>query len=154
MKLCACGSLQKYASCCGPYIETDLTPQSPEQLMRSRYTAYSKNDTDYIKKTMIGKPLRLFTEHKENERKNNIWIGLQVINSYQDGQDTGYVEFIATYLKGNTLQSIHEKSEFQRNKGKWFYIDGVHFVTPEKQKIAQNSLCPCGSLKKFKNCHG
>jgi len=34
---------------------------------------------------------------------------------------------------------------------KW-YIDETQVVKPEYQNIGRNTLCPCGSLKKFKKC--
>ncbi|ARG96974.1 YchJ family protein [Legionella micdadei] len=157
---CPCGSETHYLACCGRYIENQETPNTPESLMRSRYTAYSQANIGYIKKTMSGKSLEGF-DAAEAERwaKQATWIGLRIIKSYLDPkrQDVGYVEFIASYQMQGENQTIHELSQFQRHEGKWFYTDGTHLKTPlppKKPKISRNAPCPCGSQKKYKNCHG
>ena len=64
MSLCPCGSQHLYDSCCGLYLDKKQKPQTPEQLMRSRYTAYSVANIDYIKNTMQGNPLIGFNEQE------------------------------------------------------------------------------------------
>lgn len=159
MNRCPCGSQTNYLSCCGLYINNQEAAKTPEALMRSRYTAYTQANMDYIKKTMLGKPLQEFNElEAEKWSKRVNWIGLQVIKSYMGEADnnTGYVEFIATYMEQNTVKAIHELSQFQRHDGSWFYTEGQHSATDklsQKHKISRNAPCPCGSQKKFKNCH-
>ncbi|HAT1979852.1 TPA: YchJ family protein [Legionella pneumophila] len=157
MTLCPCGSQNKYEQCCGIYLESKKAPETPEQLMRSRYTAYSLAKTDYIKQTMKGKPLIAFNESEAKQWAQNVsWLGLKIIQSYMERPDNGFVEFIATFLDGNQLKNIHELSEFQKDNSVWFYVDGEAKQLPnkqDKQKIGRNSPCPCGSGKKFKNCH-
>ena len=55
MTTCPCGSKKNYADCCQPFIELKKIPETPEQLMRSRYTAYTQANMDYIVRTMRGK---------------------------------------------------------------------------------------------------
>lgn len=125
--------------------------------MRSRYTAYTKGQIDYIKNTMRGKALIGFNElEAEQWAKRVAWIGLEVINSNLSGPDKGFVEFAARFSEQNQVKTIHEISEFHREDGQWFYVDGVHkqgLNKTSKPKIARNEPCPCGSGKKFKNCH-
>ncbi|RUR13713.1 YchJ family protein [Legionella septentrionalis] len=158
MQLCPCGSNKIYSVCCGLYLDGKFIPETPEQLMRSRYTAYSLANIDYIKKTMCGKALVGFNPlAAEHWAKKILWIGLQVMNTPQETPEKGYVEFIATFLEEDKLDSIHEISEFHRLEGRWFYVDGMApnvSSAPSKQKIMRNHSCPCGSQKKFKNCHG
>ncbi len=47
---CPCHSLKPYEKCCKTFINEVVFPQSPEQLMRSRYTAYTQANMDYIEK--------------------------------------------------------------------------------------------------------
>lgn len=158
MTPCPCGSNKNYHQCCGLYINEQAIPETPEALMRSRYTAYSLANIDYIKKTMQGKPLTHFNEIKAKHFASNaLWLGLNVIHSSQNSLNaqeefTGFVEFIATYLEKDVLKTIHEKSQFRQIDDRWFYIDGQLFNSVPK-KIARNMTCPCGSQKKFKNCH-
>ena len=44
--LCPCGSGELYEKCCGVYHSGAAVPETPEQLMRSRYSAYVKRETD------------------------------------------------------------------------------------------------------------
>ena len=157
MPLCPCGSQNSYAHCCEPYIEGQEIPKTPEQLMRSRYTAYSLARIDYIKQTMKGKPLAQFNEVEAKKwAEKVIWVGLKVINARMEQPKQGFVEFIATFMEHNQLKNIHELSEFHQEEERWFYVDGSNKEASNKNhslKIGRNSPCPCGSGKKFKNCH-
>ena len=157
MSLCPCGSQTTYTECCGIYIDNHQYPQHPEQLMRSRYTAYSLAKIDYITKTMKGKPLINFNPVEAKAWAQSItWIGLKVFQSYLETPEKGFVEFSAVFLERNKLKTIHELSEFHQENRIWFYVDGITRPLQENninQKIPRNSPCPCGSGKKFKNCH-
>lgn len=153
MGACPCGSGLNYLTCCATYIEGHSHPLLPEALMRSRYTAYSMGNIEYIEKTMKNKALVGFNAAKTALWANRVlWIDLRVINTFMESDDIGYVEFLARLIEGDVLTSIHETSEFYREKGLWFYVDGVHKLIKDKI-IKRNSSCPCGGLKKFKNCH-
>jgi SEC-C motif-containing protein len=157
MPTCPCGSLKIYETCCKLYLEDKQIAKTPEQLMRSRYTAYALAKTDYIKQTMQGKPLIDFNEEGAKQWAQKVtWLSLKVIQAYNENPEKGFVEFVATFIEYNKLNVIHELSEFNQQDGRWFYVDGVnkHLSGPKSQaKIGRNSSCPCGSGKKFKNCH-
>lgn len=157
MHQCPCGSNRIYKDCCGLFIDGKSLPKTAEALMRSRYTAYCIANMDYIKKTMQGKPLVEFQELTAMQWTRSVqWIGLKIIqtNSDSSDQDTGFVEFIATYREQGALANIHEVSQFKRINGNWYYVDGQEVIKPAlKQKISRNAPCPCGSMKKFKHCH-
>lgn len=152
-----------YLMCCGAYLAGIALPKTPEALMRSRYTAYSLGNIEYIKQTMQGKPHIAFNELKaKNWAKRVHWIGLVVfkmngidnMNEIKKNENQGWVEFIATYLNKTHLNTIHEISEFERINGQWFYVDGQLIADSGLQKIlSRQDLCPCGSQKKIKNCH-
>ena len=110
----------------------------------------------YIKHTMQGKPLLGFNETEAKTWATSIqWIGLDIINAYfeETDEDNGFVEFIATYLEMDALKTIHEISQFQRMNNRWFYIDNKYPTEIKQKKIPRNATCPCGSQKKYKNCH-
>lgn len=157
MTLCPCGSTKTYEQCCGLYLDKNQVPESPEQLMRSRYTAYSLANIHYIRQTMRGKALLGFNELEAKESASKVtWLGLKVIQSYLETPDKGFVEFSASFLDRNQLKNIHELSEFHRIDTMWFYVDGTHQLSTKKnskQVLSLNAPCPCGSGKKFKNCH-
>lgn len=158
IKNCYCGSGIEYFSCCGKFISGDCAPNTPEQLMRSRYSAYAQGIIDYIAATMSGTALDGFDNVSSKKWADSvIWLGLNVINAYNQSDDHGFVEFSAKFLqKNNKLQEIHELSEFIIQDGKWMYIDGKHLPTTAEYAnkiVPRNQSCPCGSGRKFKSCH-
>ena len=60
--LCPCDSQKNYLSCCEPFITGKQSCTTPEALMRSRYSAYTLSNVDYIKETMRGNALTGFQE--------------------------------------------------------------------------------------------
>jgi SEC-C motif domain protein len=48
MELCPCGTGLAYSECCEPIIKGQRPAGTAEALMRSRYSAYVKVETDYI----------------------------------------------------------------------------------------------------------
>src|SRR5436309_371358 len=122
MKNCPCGSMKLYTECCGPLIEGKHLPETPEQLMRSRYTAYTMANVDYIKKTMRGPASQGF-DRKEAFAwaKSVTWLGLKVVDTKTFGTK-GFVEFIASFKLKNEIQTIEEISEFHFLDGKWYYV--------------------------------
>lgn len=154
-QLCPCKSEKNYELCCKPFLDEQSIPLTPEQLMRSRYTAYSLARTPYITKTMRGQPLMHFNAQEvEKWAKSVLWLGLKVLDSTMENEESGFVEFIASYLEKNQIKTICERSEFHKQNGQWFYVAGVNTMTNKKTlKIGRNSPCPCDSGKKFKNCH-
>lgn len=123
--------------------------------MRSRYTAYSFANVTYIKQTMQGKMLLGFSETDALAwAKKVTWLGLTVVRSYFESPAVGFVEFKARFLDNNKLQTMHELSEFHLIDQHWLYTDGSNReLANTKQAVPRTSPCPCGSGKKFKNCH-
>lgn len=117
-----------YEECCKPFISDNVAPPTAEQLMRSRYTAFTLADVDYLMKThhISTRPVK---DRQEilNWTKSVQWMGLTILNTKHGAiNDTdGIVEFKAIYLEQGQLQAIHEKSLFRKNeKGIWFYVSG------------------------------
>jgi SEC-C motif-containing protein len=151
---CPCASNKKYVDCCEPYISYKKRPSTPEALMRSRYTAYTKANIDYIKKTMRGRALFSFQEiEAKSWAERVVWLKLTVLQASCESPTKGYVEFIALFIDAGILNSIHEKSEFIQEDGQWYYVDGIQFPI-KSVAISRNAACPCGSQRKFKSCHG
>lgn len=155
---CPCGSEKPYSLCCGMFIEQHSQPQTPEQLMRSRYTAYTMTNLDYIKKTMQGAAALHFDLESAQKRSEHAqWLRLDVLNSYLDPKNSkrGFVEFKAYYRLAKQEHCMHELSEFLLQDGRWYYVDGkIVMEAPAKVKINRNDPCICGSGKKYKKCCG
>jgi len=147
---CPCGTGKSYADCCGVFISNQKLPLTPEALMRSRYTAYTRANIDYIIQTMKSPAADNFdVKDAEEWAKTVNWIGLDVIKTKYDANQ-GIVEFRAHYSLDGKKNILHEISEFRFENGKWYYVDG----TIPNQKIGRNDPCPCGSNKKYKKCCG
>ncbi len=158
MSQCPCGSHELYVQCCGQYIDGAETAPTPEALMRSRYTAYTQANMDYIQKTMQGEPVKDFDPVLSKEWAQHCdWQQLQVLHCQQLSSNHGFVEFIAHYQSKGQHQHLHEVSEFRRISGVWFYVGGeipaIKRNPIRKQaKLGRNDPCHCGSSKKYKQC--
>jgi SEC-C motif-containing protein len=150
MQYCPCGTGQSYAECCGPFIAGERTAGTPEQLMRSRYTAYTQANIDYIANTMKSPASDQFDPRIAKEWAERVqWLELDVLKSSLNGSK-GFVEFRAYFFDKDKKHTIHELSEFHLINEKWFYMSGS---TP-KAHVGRNDPCPCGSGKKNKKCCG
>ncbi|WP_225738296.1 YchJ family protein [Pseudoalteromonas aurantia] len=151
--MCYCSDLQPYDKCCKPFIEGSNSPSSAEQLMRSRYSAYCIKNANYILNTYASSQQKMHNTTDILQFANEVsFIKLDVIKT-SDNDLYSYVEFKAHYLVEDKHCQLHENSRFVQECGLWKYLDGELFDPPEI-KIGRNDLCPCGSSKKFKKCHG
>ncbi len=152
---CPCGSGSRFADCCGPYLGGLAEAPTAEALMRSRYSAYVLENGEYLTRTWHPRtrPADLGLDD------GTTWHGLTVIDTSGGGVDDqeGIVEFTAACRVKNVPGNLHEISEFVREGGRWFYVDGD---PPKKQpvkkakKVGRNDPCPCGSGRKYKRCCG
>lgn len=122
--------------------------------MRSRYTAYTQANIDYISRTMKGPAKKHFNPQSASEWAKHVeWLRLEVKNT--STQPTkGFVEFIAYFKDEGKIKTLHEMSEFHLKNGEWYYVDGKFPTsnTVSSSQTGRNDLCPCGSGKKYKRC--
>ncbi|MBE7525985.1 SEC-C domain-containing protein [candidate division WWE3 bacterium] len=119
---CPCGSSQHYENCCGCYLDQGETAPTAENLMRSRYTAYTLKREDYLLATWHPgtRPASLeLTDESAHQ-----WLGLTVKRHEQAAADQAIVEFVARYKINGRAYRLHEISRFVRENERWFYIDG------------------------------
>lgn len=110
-----------FSMCCEPFILGLKFPETAEQLMRSRYTAYVNVSIDYLIQTTHVSTRKLYSRKEiENWAKTSKWLKLEVINSTENT-----VEFKAHFVQGlNSPEIHHELSTFIQENGKWYYVDG------------------------------
>ncbi len=127
---CPCGG-PSFDTCCGPYLAGDAIPQTAEQLMRSRYTAFTRADEAYLRATWHPTTLPAGPLVEPDERCQ--WLGLEVKSALRLRQrkadlpetpDRDTVEFVARYKIAGRAHRLHEVSRFVREDGRWFYLDG------------------------------
>ncbi|MFI4957445.1 MAG: YchJ family protein [Gammaproteobacteria bacterium] len=150
---CPCG-LGQYESCCGPYITGTALPETPEALMRSRYTAYTQGNIDYIVATQSGPAADDYSpEDARIWAKSLKWEGLEVFNTETSG-DIGFVRFDASYQMDRKHYVLSEYSQFHRVDGRWIYWASLALPGHTPVNEGKNAPCHCGSGKKFKRCCG
>ena len=125
--LCPCKSRQSYALCCLPYHQGKARPETAEQLMRSRYSAYFFRLIDYLIATTHPdtRDPGLRRDLEKDIGKAN-WSYLKILGVAQGGKEDkrGKVEFVADYYVDDEAFELHEVSRFKRFKGAWKYLDG------------------------------
>ncbi len=124
---CPCGG-GNYAACCGRFHGGAL-PDTAEQLMRSRYSAYALGLMDYVYRTWHPRTRPALSElhHDASIR----WLGLEIRRHAVTTDNEASVEFVARSKSGGRAQRLHEASRFVREAGQWLYLDGSF---PEDKK--------------------
>lgn len=125
---CYCCSNQEFENCCEPFIKGIAKPLTAEELMRSRYSAYAIGQVEYILRSTHSSNRKLYDRQTiENWAKSSVWQKLEVVST--DGgaakDKKGTVEFKAYFLDAARQSQIHhELSNFAKELGKWFFVDG------------------------------
>jgi SEC-C motif-containing protein len=152
---CPCGSGQTLAACCDPILAQQRPAASAEQLMRSRFTAHVARDYAHLHRTYLPTSQEPYVEEPDPGARS--WTRL-VIHAHETGPkpDMATVDFTAYYREGELEQALHEKAEFQKIEGTWFYTrplrQGPAPIKSTQAKVGRNDPCPCGSGKKYKQC--
>lgn len=158
---CPCGSTSAYTACCEPRIRGTAAIETAEHLMRARYSAFAKQEVDFIVATVLPEQRKKIDRTTiEQWSKHSTWKGFEIVGKDGGGpsDEEGHVEFIAKYALGTVEQEHREKSHFVKREGRW-YFDPARSKQPEleparKATAGRNDPCPCGSGQKFKKCCG
>ena len=127
---CPCGRRLKYKKCCGS-LHRGQPAATPEDLMRSRYTAYALKNVAHIMKTTHplsphyqadasawAAQLKIFCDTTRFEK-------LEVLSTQKgNSPDEGYVTYRATMFQGERNISSTERSLFRKLQGRWLYVKG------------------------------
>ncbi|WP_206485540.1 YchJ family metal-binding protein [Thalassotalea sp. G2M2-11] len=159
---CFCGNSKAFEQCCQLIITGDKQANTPESLMRSRYSAYASNNADYIYQTYAeqSKAQQSLTDIAAWASQTQ-WLRLSVLQSdditldeYIHGNDKTLpvVHFIAFYLHDKTFYHMEEASRFTIEDQQWRYLDGDIITHQALKTPKRNDPCLCGSTKKFKQC--
>ncbi|QWX83749.1 Sec-C motif domain protein [Cellulophaga sp. HaHaR_3_176] len=122
---CPCGSNIKYTDCCKVAHDNITLVETAEQLMRSRYTAFTMANGDYLMNSHHQKTRPIKEKNSiENWAKSVNWIRLEILNKTKGFKsDTeGTVTFNAYYFENGNVEIIHEKSAFEKDNGNWMYV--------------------------------
>ena len=146
---CPCGSNKPFAACCAIIINDHSKALTAQQLMRSRYTAYTLASNEYLRESWAAETR---PEELDVADPSIQWLGLDIEECEQgEAEDTtGTVRFTARFLSSGHHCKIHEQSRFIKHDNLWYYLDGKS--DSSTAKTGRNEPCPCGSGKKFKKC--
>ncbi|MFT7288661.1 MAG: SEC-C motif-containing protein [Halieaceae bacterium] len=124
LNTCLCGHGESLQQCCSRFISEGALPETAEQLMRSRYTAFALGDEAYLLDTWHPdtRPSRVRLDPRQR------WLGLSIRATEAGGLDAvaGTVEFVARYKIDGKGHRLHEISRFEKIAGRWYYLDGEH----------------------------
>ena len=88
--------------------------------MRSRYTAFVREDAGYLLASWHAS-----TRPEQLEFDAQIqWLGLEIKSAPPGTEQEAEVEFVARYRIAGRGMRLHEKSRFVREEGRWYYVDG------------------------------
>ena len=127
MTACPCSADRDYADCCGRYLSGGQLPPTAEALMRSRYTAFARQNANWLYASLLP------AKREKNELKSLqksfrgiTWTQLEVLATDKGGaQDSeGTVEFRAHCTANGETATIHERSSFVKQGDRWYYVDG------------------------------
>ena len=118
---CPCGQEAVYAQCCGRYIDGGDVAPTAQTLMRSRYSAFVLEKSDYLLATWHAstRPPELKFDQPAPR-----WLGLEIRADASPATDHAIVEFVARFRVAGRAQRLHERSRFVREGGRWFYVAG------------------------------
>ena len=123
--LCSCGRDSSYSTCCG-IVHLDLSKAiTAEDLMRSRYTAFTQGNGDFLMESQHSSTRVTSDKDAIVAWANAVkWVKLDVLNTSKGKNDDakGMVEFKAFYIENGKEKCIHEHSEFVREDDKWVYL--------------------------------
>jgi SEC-C motif-containing protein len=119
---CPCGSGATYAKCCGRLHSGAEKAVTAEALMRSRYSAFVLGLEDYLLATWHPdtRPASLDLGEDSGTR----WLGLEVCRHEPLDADHARVDFVARWRFEGRGHRLHEISNFVREEGVWYYLDG------------------------------
>lgn len=115
---CPCNPSKLYENCCKKAHENINSVDSPEVLMRSRYSAFVLANIDYLQKSHHSSTRP--SKHEKREiltwTKSVEWVKLDVLEASEHT-----VEFKAYFRENGNLNFIHENSLFVIENGFWVY---------------------------------
>ncbi|VWX57702.1 conserved hypothetical protein [Burkholderiales bacterium 8X] len=130
---CPCGRSDRreipipYLQCCGRYLDDFAQTPAPdaESLMRSRYTAFVREQAPYLLATWHASTRPGSIDFEEGVK----WLGLEVRARSVLDADHAEVEFVARRRSSAGVASrLHERSRFMREDdgalSRWYYVDG------------------------------
>lgn len=124
-KNCPCGRIKQYTYCCGT-VHLDINKAiTAEDLMRSRFVAFTKGMGNYLMNSHHSSTRPLDQKDAIVSWANSVkWTHLEILSKSSGGKEDheGTVEFKAHFKEKGKKTFIHENSKFIRENGHWSYL--------------------------------
>ncbi|UYL09375.1 YchJ family metal-binding protein [Bdellovibrio sp. SKB1291214] len=128
---CPCGIEKNYTECCGVYHSGKEKAPTAEALMRSRYSAFAKNQMQYLRDTTDPQSLGDIDDEANQEWAERAkFLKLEIVKA-EEKANKGVVEFKAFYSVDDEDYVHHEVSTFRKQAGEWFFKSGKVKETKE-----------------------
>ena len=120
-KKCFCDTGLLFNDCCGLYLENNQKAPTALALMRSRYSAYTTHNADYLLETTHVSERQYYSKAEILKwATSNKWQKLEILSFTEHT-----VEFKAYFLDLNEKPQTHyEFSTFKFEDNAWYYLEG------------------------------
>jgi SEC-C motif domain protein len=125
---CPCHSGNSYEACCAAY-HLGKKAENALILMRSRYSAYARGLADYLMAT-THPGNKSFQPNQQKWREEIVQFaqstsfdGLEILD-FQEKGTLATVAFIAHLKQQGQEATFTERSQFQKEEGRWLYLSG------------------------------
>ncbi|MFO7274705.1 MAG: YchJ family metal-binding protein [Bacillota bacterium] len=141
---CPCGSGRKYKACCRLYHAGFEYPDTVEQMIRSRFTAFAIGDVNYLYRTTHpDNPARAGKTEEQFKRTMLLYCSKAdftrlVIHGTEPEDENGIARGTLTAwfrVPGRPEDFFTERSEFVRVDGRLLYRDGTEIEGPPEQHL-------------------
>ncbi|KAF3363005.1 hypothetical protein PHSC3_000542 [Chlamydiales bacterium STE3] len=139
--MCPCNSGNPYRFCCEPLHQEQMA-ENALKLMRSRYSAYALNLSDYI----IATTHPASSHYSENKfawkrsisqfSKNSTFKHLEILN-FKERERVAVVIFTAHLMQNGQDATFSERSYFEKWRNQWTYLSG-HVVQGDANHLHIN----------------
>ncbi|MCP1504278.1 SEC-C motif-containing protein [Curtobacterium herbarum] len=119
---CPCLSGNPYDECCGP-LHAGAPAPTAERLMRSRFSAFALGLPEYLLRSWHPRTRPESLDLDPGQR----WTRLDIVGTRSGGpfDSAGTVTFCAWWRSDTERGTLEETSDFVREGGHWYYVDGV-----------------------------
>lgn len=150
---CPCGSSRLYEECCKGFHQGNLIADTPESLLRSRFSAFFMKDLEYVFKTSASKNQSdNLRRSLEEIAKVTRWLSLVILERFPqaDKNKEPRIRYAAFLEREGKPFQIHELSFFTFEQNHLRYDRGEFL---KAHSLGRNEPCWCGNGKKLKHCH-
>jgi SEC-C motif-containing protein len=126
VKECPCGSSLRYRECCGPRHDGTKLAETPEALMRSRWSAFALGKGEYLYDTLSSDhpdrqmPRAVAARELARAKDRQRFLKLTIVEVPSPNEVTFHARI---FEKGRDV-SFTERSQFVRERGEWKYASG------------------------------